>query len=61
MKNCDVCEADLSEIFTTKEMMLGFRDEFEYAVCQNCGTIQILTLPDAIVDYYPRVNAFKFD
>lgn len=53
MKNCDVCEADLSEIFTAKEMMLGFRDEFEYAVCQNCGTIQILTLPDAIVDYYP--------
>jgi SAM-dependent methyltransferase len=53
MKNCEVCAAGLSEIFTVKEMMLGFRDEFEYGICQSCSTIQILALPDAITDYYP--------
>lgn len=33
--------------------MLGFREEFEYGVCSSCGTIQILSLPDSIIEYYP--------
>jgi predicted SAM-dependent methyltransferase len=53
MESCKVCKANLSEIFTASEMMLGYRDEFEYGVCKNCGTIQILELPESIVNYYP--------
>jgi len=34
-------------------MMLGFRKEFEYGLCSSCGTIQILSLPDSITEYYP--------
>jgi len=53
MKNCEVCNTHLSEIFVAKEMMLGYRKEFEYGVCSNCGTIQILSEPESITSYYP--------
>jgi predicted SAM-dependent methyltransferase len=51
--NCKICEAPLSAAFTLKEMMLDTRDKFEYAQCSECGTIQILEVPDSMEDYYP--------
>ncbi|SEB14250.1 class I SAM-dependent methyltransferase [Pedobacter hartonius] len=53
MKDCEVCKARLSNTFAAREMMLGFRDEFEYGICSNCGTIQILSEPESIAAYYP--------
>jgi SAM-dependent methyltransferase len=53
MKDCEVCKSPLSEAFIAKEMMLGYRNEFEYGVCPNCGTLQILYEPDSIAEYYP--------
>ena len=53
MKNCKICEAPLPGTFKVKEMMLGTRDEFEYAQCTECGTIQIIDVPASIADYYP--------
>jgi len=62
MNNCKVCNGPLAEGFMVREMMLGKRDEFEYAQCTNCGTIQILEIPKNIEDYYPEYYySFKED
>lgn len=38
---------------TIREMGLGTFEEFEYAECARCGTIQIVEIPD-LAKYYPR-------
>lgn len=52
-RDCKICETPLPNTFKAKEMMLGTRDEFEYAQCMECGTIQIVDIPDAMENYYP--------
>lgn len=36
-----------------REMMFGYRDEFEYVECANCGCVQIRESPIDIAHYYP--------
>ncbi|MDR6785975.1 2-polyprenyl-3-methyl-5-hydroxy-6-metoxy-1,4-benzoquinol methylase [Pedobacter africanus] len=50
---CKVCSAKLSNTFKIKEMMLGLREDFEYAQCSECRTIQIINVPVTIEKYYP--------
>lgn len=54
---CDNTEGNRS--FTAREMMFGFRDEFEYLECSACGCLQIVTIPDNIGRYYPD-NYYSF-
>jgi 2-polyprenyl-3-methyl-5-hydroxy-6-metoxy-1,4-benzoquinol methylase len=35
-------------------MLFGFRDEFVYFQCANCGCLQIQEVPDNLEKYYPR-------
>jgi len=35
-------------------MYFGFRDEFEYFQCADCGCLQIRNIPDNIAKYYPK-------
>jgi len=51
--NCRICENAFTEKFVVKEMMFGFRDQFNYATCGNCGALQILGIPLNIDKYYP--------
>jgi predicted SAM-dependent methyltransferase len=53
MKNCNICHATLNDTFIVREMMLGTRDEFAYAQCPVCKTIQIIDIPASIENYYP--------
>ena len=39
--------------FVFKEMMFGFRDQFAYGECLNCGCIQIVETLIDIEKYYP--------
>lgn len=34
-------------------MMFGFRDEFTYLECENCGSLQIAETPADLARYYP--------
>lgn len=43
-----------------KEMMFGFRDEFEYFQCSDCGCIQIQKVPHNIEKYYPS-NYYSYN
>ena len=52
---CRICgngEKNLS--FIAREMMFGFRDEFEYYQCAECGCLQIKDIPSNISKYYPE-------
>lgn len=40
-------------------MMFGFRDQFIYFECANCGCIQIKELPSNLSKYYPK-NYYSF-
>lgn len=52
--NCRACDQpDQFRRFTAREMMFGWRHAFEYAECLACGTIQIVTTPPNLSDYYP--------
>ena len=56
MKNniCRICgEENNYEEYKLKEMMFGWRDEFEYFKCSNCGCLQIKEFPSDIARYYP--------
>jgi len=51
---CKVCNnVHKNKKYTAKEMYLGFREEFEYFECSNCGCLQIIQLPNNIEKYYP--------
>ncbi|MBS4063408.1 MAG: class I SAM-dependent methyltransferase [Chitinophagaceae bacterium] len=39
--------------FKMKEMMYGFKDEFNYFVCRLCECIQIESIPDNLSKFYP--------
>ncbi len=50
---CRLCGAKgLFQSYLVKEMMQGTGDEFEYFVCDNCGSIQISEVPENLGDYY---------
>jgi SAM-dependent methyltransferase len=51
---CRICQNENGNIsFELREMMYGFRDQFEYFQCAACGCIQIVSLPADMSKYYP--------
>jgi 2-polyprenyl-3-methyl-5-hydroxy-6-metoxy-1,4-benzoquinol methylase len=51
--NCRVCDTLLMNKYIFREMMFGYRDKFPYGECENCGCIQIMSVPTNIDKYYP--------
>jgi SAM-dependent methyltransferase len=60
-KTCEICQnAAGNKIHLAREMMLGFRDVFQYLECDACGCLQLLDAPDDMGRYYPsNYNAFR--
>jgi len=53
--SCRICGNDEgNKKYIAKEMMYGFRDEFEYMKCSNCGCLQLVNIPDDLSKYYPN-------
>jgi SAM-dependent methyltransferase len=56
---CRICgNSDNNTIHRTREMMFGTREEFDYAECGDCGTLQIVEVPDLARHYPPGYFAF---
>ncbi len=54
MEACKICgNVNNNKIFTAREMMFGFRDEFDYLECDECGCLQLITIPLDLIKYYP--------
>jgi SAM-dependent methyltransferase len=51
---CRVCGARLhDEPLTVPEMSMGTGEQFRFAECTGCGSIQLLDVPDDLGRYYP--------
>ncbi len=54
MNVCRICEnSHNNEVYTAREMLFGFRDEFEYFQCSSCGCLQVKEVPNNLGKYYP--------
>lgn len=52
--NCRVCgNAAGNTAHRLREMMFGYRDEFDYMECAACKCVQIVDIPSSISKYYP--------
>ena len=50
---CPICNNDdKNQSFMVKELQQGFREEFEYIECGNCGCLFIKEIPQNINKYY---------
>ncbi|HEV2358610.1 MAG TPA: class I SAM-dependent methyltransferase [bacterium] len=57
---CTICgNQEGNRLHTAREMMFGFRDEFDYLECGNCGCLQITDVPENLSKYYPP-NYYSF-
>jgi len=51
---CRICgNTNNNSLHVTREMMFGYRDEFEYVECFKCGCLQISEIPINLDKYYP--------
>ena len=51
---CRICGRSTgNKSFAAREMMLGYRDEFVYFECSECGCVQIAQFPENLMRYYP--------
>lgn len=51
---CRICgNTNNNTLHVPREMMFGYRDEFEYIECFKCGCLQISEIPINLEKYYP--------
>jgi len=52
--SCRICNnACDNTSYIAREMMMGYRDRFEYFKCARCGCLQIKEIPENLSKYYP--------
>jgi SAM-dependent methyltransferase len=56
---CRICGGNCVELISTFDFMAN-REKFEYTICQDCGTWQIVTIPDNLADYY-KGDYYSYD
>jgi SAM-dependent methyltransferase len=49
---CGICKGEISQTFRVREMMFGFREEFDYFQCEACECLQIAKIPSNLKKYY---------
>lgn len=60
MTTCEICNNSTdNKSYIVREMMFGFKEEFEYFECMECGCLQIGEIPVNLSKYYPK-NYYSF-
>ena len=58
---CRICgNTEGNSIHFPKEMMFGWREEFEYLECSRCGCLQIAEIPADLAKYYPSDGYYSY-
>src|SRR6185436_3569999 len=58
---CRICgNAEGNQTFFPREMMFGWREEFEYLECGRCGCLQIARIPANLAKYYPSDGYYSY-
>lgn len=53
IKECKICgNRNNNKVHVARELMFGYRDEFEYIECSQCGCLQITEIPENLSKYY---------
>ncbi len=51
---CKICHNENNnKVHVVREMLFGYRDEFEYVECNRCGCLQIKDYPQDLAKHYP--------
>jgi len=59
--NCIICNNnDNNQTIKIKELQLGLGDEFNYQLCGQCGSMQLLNPPADFSKYYPNEDYYSF-
>jgi 2-polyprenyl-3-methyl-5-hydroxy-6-metoxy-1,4-benzoquinol methylase len=59
---CKICSNSLNNrVFTAREMMFGFKDEFQYLECNACKSLQLINIPENLDKYYPANAYYSLD
>jgi len=48
-------------VYALKELQLGLLETFNYQLCGNCGTMQLLDVPENLGKYYPNEDYYSFN
>ena len=51
---CKICYNNNTTQYIAKEMMFGLEEEFPYYQCEECKTLQIRDIPEAMSKFYPE-------
>ena len=58
---CRICgNTEGNAAYFPKEMMFGWREEFEYFECGRCGCLQIARIPENLARYYPSEGYYAY-
>ena len=58
---CIICgNTDSNEIFSVNELQLGLNETFQYQLCKNCGSMQLIDPPADLSRYYPNEDYYSF-
>jgi 2-polyprenyl-3-methyl-5-hydroxy-6-metoxy-1,4-benzoquinol methylase len=62
MAVCIICDnIENNQIHIFNELQLGTHEAFEYQCCNNCGSMQLLNVPNDIGKYYPNNEYYSFN
>ena len=59
MTICSICGGKDNRLFSAKEMMFGYPEEFQYSECLSCNSLRIVEEPKDLQKYYPE-NYYSF-
>jgi SAM-dependent methyltransferase len=58
---CRICgNTEGNQSHFPREMMFGWREEFEYIECGRCGCLQIAQIPADLARYYPSDGYYSY-
>lgn len=58
---CPACSrASANDVLAVRENMFGIEEDFDYAVCADCGSLALISKPEDMSSYYPT-NYYSLD
>jgi SAM-dependent methyltransferase len=54
------CAASLNVVLAVRENMFGIDERFDYSVCDGCGSLALISIPEDMSPYYPD-NYYSVD
>jgi SAM-dependent methyltransferase len=58
---CILCHnSNNNQLYSVKELQLGFDEHFNYQLCGSCGSMQLQDVPANLGKYYPNEDYYSF-